>query len=96
MILKPCLLDTSLVSVVLRKDSRSVFYAPHLDGFTQTLSFQTVAEMREGAMLANWGEGRRQALEEFLRRFVIVPFSDNNPPTRCRRVSRDSTGCLPC
>jgi tRNA(fMet)-specific endonuclease VapC len=75
-ILKPCILDTSLVSMILRKDSRVVYYEPHLVGFTQTLSFQTVAEMREGALLSNWSERRRQGLEEFLRQFVVAPFSD--------------------
>jgi tRNA(fMet)-specific endonuclease VapC len=75
-ILKPCVLDTSLVSMIIRKDTRAVFYEPHLVGFTQTLSFQTMAEMREGALLSNWGDSRRQALEEFLRQFVVAPFSD--------------------
>src|SRR5437879_4297865 len=63
--------------MVLRKDTRVSFYAPHLQGFTQTLSFQTVAEMREGALLAAWGAKRREELEEFLRSFVIAPFSDS-------------------
>jgi tRNA(fMet)-specific endonuclease VapC len=72
----PCILDTSIASLLLRKDSRAAYYAPNLIGFRQTLSFQTVAEMREGALLAGWGAKRQAELEEFLRSFVVAPFSD--------------------
>jgi tRNA(fMet)-specific endonuclease VapC len=72
----PCILDTSIASLLLRKDSRVEHYAPDLIGFRQTLSFQTVAEMREGALLAEWGDKRRADLEAFLRSFVVAPFSD--------------------
>jgi predicted nucleic acid-binding protein len=52
------------------------FYAPHLEGVTQTICFQTIAEMREGALLAGWGTKRRAELEVFLRRFAFAPVSD--------------------
>lgn len=71
-----CILDTSIASLLLRKDSRAAYYAPDLVGLRQTLSFQTVAEMREGALLAGWGDKRRADLEMFLRQFVVAPFSD--------------------
>jgi CubicO group peptidase (beta-lactamase class C family) len=66
----------SIVSMILRDDTRAAHYAPYLDGFRQCVSFQSIDEMREGALVSNWGERRRQELEEFLRQFVILPFVD--------------------
>src|SRR5438034_528567 len=56
----------------LRKDTRADFYLPHITE-TAILSFQTVAEMREGALNARWGERRVRELEDFLRDYVVAP-----------------------
>jgi tRNA(fMet)-specific endonuclease VapC len=74
--MNPCIVETTLASMMLRRDSRVAFYQPHLVGAVATLSFQTVAEMRQGALDANWGAARRRDLEEFFRRFTIAPYSD--------------------
>lgn len=61
---------------VLRKDGRAEYYKPHIEGFAQCLCFQTVAEMREGALLSDWGERRKRELEEFISQFMLVAYLD--------------------
>ena len=72
------MLDTCVASLLLRRDALlSPLYVAHLSNATASLSFQTVAELRFGALNANWGEARRQGLEDFIRRFVVVPSSSS-------------------
>ena len=47
-------------------------YAPHLAGRPVFLSFQTVAELRYGALLRGWGPTRVAALEAHIARGEIV------------------------
>jgi len=51
-------------------------YLPHLANATWVLSFQTVAEMRFGALKAKWGARRRSELEEFFRGFTVLGYND--------------------
>jgi tRNA(fMet)-specific endonuclease VapC len=74
--LNPRVLDTSVASLLLNKSPALLPYLPHFEHASLAISFQTVAEMRFGALKANWGEPRRQALERFFRRFAIVGYND--------------------
>jgi predicted nucleic acid-binding protein len=47
-----------------------------LENASLVLSFQTIAEMRFGALKANWGEPRRSRLEEFFASFYILEYTD--------------------
>lgn len=69
-------LDTTVVSLMLRNDLRLSRYTPHVTGCDLYISFQTIAEMRYGASAARWGPRRRAELETFLRRFELVQYSD--------------------
>lgn len=73
--------DTDVVSFLLKDDTRARAYRPHLQDKTLALSFMTVAELYQWAYLRNWSERRLTWLEERLRAFVIVPY-DND---LCRR-----------
>jgi predicted nucleic acid-binding protein len=88
--MNPCIVETNLASMMLRRDSRVTFYQPHLAGAVATLSFQTVAEMRQGSLDSNWGPVRLQDLEQFFRRFIIAPYSDSMTSewARIRSVGR--------
>ena len=57
------LLDTNIVSFLLKGDSRAVLYAPHLQGRRLAISFMTVAELFQWAFVRGWGDSRQQALE---------------------------------
>lgn len=69
-------LDTSVASLLLNENPAISPYLPLFENASLALSFQTVAEMRFGALRANWGERRRDQLEEFFRRFAIVGYDD--------------------
>jgi predicted nucleic acid-binding protein len=55
-------------------------WLPYRDELQSTsveyISFQTVAEMRLGALNRSWGSVRRELLEAFLRSLLIVEYTD--------------------
>lgn len=68
------LLDTDVVSFLLKGDSRAKAYAPHLQERRLALSFMTVAELYQWAAVRNWGARRKRQLEQTLRTYLILPF----------------------
>jgi len=64
------LLDANIVSYQMRGHTLADAYRPILMGHVFCTSFQTVAEMYEGALLAVWGAKRMAGLEAALRRYV--------------------------
>jgi predicted nucleic acid-binding protein len=66
------LLDTNIVSFLMRSHPLAAAYQPHLTGHTLAVSFQTVAELLAGAALARWGAARRAALEATLSTLLIL------------------------
>jgi tRNA(fMet)-specific endonuclease VapC len=75
------LLDTDVVSFLLKGDTRAERYRPHLQGRLLAISFMTVAELLYGMLARNWGEVRRRRLHEQLRRLVVHPYD----ATLCQR-----------
>ncbi len=67
--------DTNVVSFLMKGDSRGGPYRRHFPGNSLAISFMTVAELYEGAFRAGWGESRLRDLVETLRDYVIVPCS---------------------
>jgi predicted nucleic acid-binding protein len=47
-------------------------YVRIIRGFELVLSFMTLAEMRQGALNANWGQRKCDLLEEYLRDFSVL------------------------
>ena len=70
------IVDTDVVSFLLKGDTRAQLYRPHLEGKTLALSFMTVAELYQWAYIRNWGEQKLTRLEEQLRAYVIVPYDN--------------------
>lgn len=68
------LLDTNIVSYVMKGHPIAEAYAPRLKGRVLAIAFVTVGEMYYGAESAGWGESRRKKLEATLRNFVVVPY----------------------
>jgi predicted nucleic acid-binding protein len=75
-VLNPRVLDTSIASLLLNKSPALIPYTPYFDNALLAISFQTVAEMRFGALKAQWAELSRQGLEQFMQRFAIVGYDD--------------------
>jgi len=67
------LLDTNIVSYLLKGDSRAILYQPHLLGNELSISLMTVAELLQWSAMQGWGEKRIAQLEEFLQKFTILP-----------------------
>ena len=68
--------DTSVASLILRKRPEVSAYRERLEGSRIYLSFQTIAEMRFGALLKNWGGKRRRELEDFLSSCTTLEYTD--------------------
>jgi predicted nucleic acid-binding protein len=75
------LLDTNIVSFVMRRHTLAATYQPHLTGNTLAVSFMTVAELLEGDALTNWGS-RRMAMLRTTVAGLLVLYSD---PAVCER-----------
>jgi tRNA(fMet)-specific endonuclease VapC len=68
--------DTDALSFMFNRDPvRSPRYVELLRGTTVFVSFATVAEMRFGALLRNWGVARLRALDDYLSQYEIVESS---------------------
>lgn len=68
------ILDTNIVSYLMRGGPEAEAYLPHVQGKLLSIAFITVGEMYYGAEKANWGEKKRKELETTLRNFVVVPY----------------------
>lgn len=68
------LLDTNIVSFLLKGDSRARSYAPHLRGQILAISFMTVAELFQWAFVHDWGARRMSQLEASLQNYTVLPF----------------------
>ena len=73
-------LNTNIVSYLMRNHSLSDKYRQHLEGHTRAISFMTVGELYEGAFRANWSSDRMRELEATIRVFLVIPSS----PRICR------------
>lgn len=70
------LLDTNIVSYLIKGHSLAARYQPHLVGHIPPVSFMTVAELYEGAILAGWGPRRWAALTALLSQMLGLHTSD--------------------
>jgi len=58
--------DTCVVSFLLKRDTRAELYRPHLEVDTKVISFMTLAELYRWSEESNWGERRKAELEDDL------------------------------
>ena len=70
------LVDTMVVSYILKGDSRARAAAPHLEGELAALSFQSVAELRYWPLKNNWGPEKTATLESLIKTFVTLAGDD--------------------
>ncbi len=70
------ILDTNVVSYLMRGGLIAEAYGKRVQGRVAAISFITVGELYYGAENANWGADKRQQLEETLQNFVVVPFDN--------------------
>ena len=70
------LLDTNIVSYLLKGHPLAARYQPHLVGHVPAVSFMTVAELYEGAVRAGWGPQRWAALTAMLGQLLVLHTTD--------------------
>jgi len=68
-------LDTNIVSYLIKGHSLATLYRPHLEEKTLAISFMTVGELYEGAYRRAWSGQRFEKLKEELRNYLVIPYS---------------------
>ena len=68
--------DTSVVSYLLKDHSLAGSYRQLLTDKLLGLSFMTVAELYRWPLERNWGPARIEALQAHLRAYVVLPQDD--------------------
>ena len=71
-----CVLDTNIVSYIMRGDTRATPYHDYLVGKQAGISFQTVAELRRWAIEREWSPARQRALAQQIEQFTIFFVDD--------------------
>ncbi|HQR08081.1 MAG TPA: PIN domain-containing protein [Gemmatales bacterium] len=71
------LLDTNIVSFFFKEDQLEALYFPLIVGRDAVVSFQTVAEMKEGSIAAGWSRAKQLRLEHFLDEYPVIHTDDN-------------------
>jgi tRNA(fMet)-specific endonuclease VapC len=74
--MKSLLVDTNVFSMVFKQDSAAPGYVECMRGKRLHVSFMTVAELRQWALIRDWGKRRIESLEQALRNYVTLGFDD--------------------
>ncbi|HYE63628.1 MAG TPA: PIN domain-containing protein [Phycisphaerales bacterium] len=67
--------DTDVFSYMLKQDTRRARFERHLERAEPVLSAMVVAELYRWALIHKWGPRRQQALEDAIRRHIVVPLT---------------------
>jgi tRNA(fMet)-specific endonuclease VapC len=78
--MKSIVVDTDIVSFLLKNDTRAQSYLPHLYNRQWLISFMTEAELEQWALLSNWHAKRIEWLRIFLARFANRAFFARSGP----------------
>jgi predicted nucleic acid-binding protein len=70
------LVDTNVVSYLLKRDTRGMIYRPHLHRNDLFISFATVAELYRWAIRYGWKGSRRDKLRRDIVHYAILNFDD--------------------
>jgi tRNA(fMet)-specific endonuclease VapC len=63
--------DTDVISIVLKGDTRAASYAAFLDGKQPVVSFMTIAELKKWARKRKWGAKRMAWFNQHLRQMLV-------------------------
>jgi predicted nucleic acid-binding protein len=56
------IVDTDVVSMLFKGDTRALAYRPHITGRLLGISFMTLAELERWPLERKWGQGRKLEL----------------------------------
>lgn len=69
------IIDTDVVSMLFKGDSRAQRYRVHIHGRLLAISFMTLAELERWPLERRWSSIRRAELVQHLTRYVVLPAS---------------------
>jgi tRNA(fMet)-specific endonuclease VapC len=64
--------DTNVFVYLIVSAPQAAIFEPYLVNKVGLVSFQTVGELRHIALRRNWGDKKKQELEDRLRRMVVI------------------------
>ncbi|MGD1074391.1 MAG: type II toxin-antitoxin system VapC family toxin [Bryobacteraceae bacterium] len=67
------IVDTDVVSMLFKGDTRALAYRPHVTGRLLGISFMTLAELERWSLERGWGHRRKLELAQHLTRYVALP-----------------------
>jgi tRNA(fMet)-specific endonuclease VapC len=65
--------DTDVVSMLFKGDTRAFAYRPHITGRLLGISFMTLAELERWSLERDWGQRRKLELAQHLTSYVVLP-----------------------
>ena len=71
----PVVVDTDVISLVFKGDTRATRYLPVLDAPDLLVSFMTEAELERWIRQSNWGPERVLRFRSYMARFISIPSS---------------------
>src|SRR6266550_7162169 len=69
------IVDTDVVSMLFKGDTRARAYRPHITGRLLGISFMTLAELERWSLERSWGQSRKSELAQHLTRYAVLPVS---------------------
>jgi tRNA(fMet)-specific endonuclease VapC len=82
------IVDTDVVSMLFKGDTRAFDYRAHITGRLLGISFMTLAELERWSLERDWGQRRKRELAEHLSHYVVLPVSRE----LCRKWAEVSFG----
>ena len=67
------IVDTDVVSMLFKGDTRAHAYRPHITGRLLGISFMTLAELERWPLERSWGLNRKLELAQHLTRYAVLP-----------------------
>jgi tRNA(fMet)-specific endonuclease VapC len=69
------IVDTDVVSMLFKGDTRAVDYRRHITGRLLGISFMTLAELQRWALERGWGASKKMELAQHLTHYTVLPVS---------------------
>jgi tRNA(fMet)-specific endonuclease VapC len=83
------LVDTDVLSFLLKDDTRASFFKPYLIHKSLAVSFVTVAELYYWAYVRAWGHSRIIELETRIKNYLVLPYDYS----LCQRWAKTRAEC---
>jgi tRNA(fMet)-specific endonuclease VapC len=73
--MKAAIVDTDVVSMLFKGDTRALAYRTHVTGRLLGISFMTLAELERWSLERGWGPKRKLELAEHVAKYAVLPVS---------------------